>query len=77
MSRSSTPIRRYNVSMDSNIDIIMSARMLIEQHGDKAVEIAAQGEYEMLERGDEKGAAIWKRIFDAVTDDVENAVLRA
>ncbi len=40
--------------------------MLIDRYGEDATMIAAQGEYEMRERGDEKGAAIWKRIIDAV-----------
>jgi hypothetical protein len=57
----------YSIKMDSEIDIVMSARLLTEQHGEKAAEIAAQGEYEMLERGDEKGAAIWNRIIAVVS----------
>ncbi|MBT5107970.1 MAG: hypothetical protein HOM25_04770 [Rhodospirillaceae bacterium] len=61
--------------MNADIDIAMSARMLIDRHGEDATMIAAQGEYEMRERGDEKGAEIWKRIIDAVEHaNQENAV---
>lgn len=68
-----THFRLYSTRMDSEIDIVMSARLLIDQHGEHAAEIAAQGEYEMLERGDEKGAAIWNRIIAAVSRGGETA----
>ncbi len=62
--------------MNTDIDIAMSARMLIDRHGENAAMIAAQGEYEMRERGDEKGAAIWKRIIDAVADAKQENTVR-
>jgi hypothetical protein len=62
--------------MDSEIDIVMSAQLLIDQHGGNAAEIAAQGEYEMLERGDERGAAIWNRIIVAVSQNWETGAAR-
>lgn len=54
--------------MKADIDIALSARMLIDHHGKNATMIAAQGEYEMRELGDEKGAAIWRRILEAVAE---------
>ena len=57
---------RYNTAMNADIDIALSARMLLDRYGEDATLIAAQGEFERRERGDENGAEIWKRIMDAV-----------
>jgi len=42
--------------------------MLIDDHGENVAMIAVQGEHEMREREDEKGATIWKRIIVTVVD---------
>lgn len=52
--------------MISELDIYRSANILIRQHGEDALIEAAMRADAMLERGDPKGCAVWKRIVRAV-----------
>ena len=47
-------------------DIWRSARVLLDQYGlDAAIQAAMKADA-MLERGDLKGAAVWRRIIEAI-----------
>ncbi len=54
--------------MPSEIDIFRSANVLIREHGQDAALEAAQRADAMLERGDMKGAAVWRRVLKAVEE---------
>ncbi len=60
MSARATPI--------DDIDIVRSAKLLIDKHGDEAAIIAIKRATKMLDDGDVDGYAVWKRIVDAVKD---------
>ncbi len=61
--------------MTSDLDIFRSAAVLIRQHGDGAAREAAQRSDAMLERGDMKGAAVWKRV-EAAVEEIERTERR-
>ena len=52
--------------MTSDLDIYRAAKLLIDQHGDKAPIHAAMRADEMLEAGDMNGKAVWVRIMKAI-----------
>ena len=54
--------------MISDLDIFRSAHALIQQHGDEAAIQAAMQEDAMIEKGDLDGAAVWRRIVNAVEE---------
>ena len=49
-------------------DIYIAANMMIKQHGETADIEAAQRIDELAERGDLDGAAVWRRIQQAVKE---------
>ena len=51
--------------MPSEIDIYRSASVLIHQHGEDAALEAAQRADALLEKGDVRGCAVWKRVVRA------------
>ncbi len=52
--------------MADQIDIWRTAKLLTGQHGDKAAIHAAMRADELLETGDLKGSAVWRRIIEAI-----------
>ena len=54
--------------MTSDLDIFRSAAVLVREHGQNASPEAAQRADAMLEKGDMDGAAVWKRIGEAVEE---------
>ena len=46
----------------SEIDVYLSAKLLIDQHGDEAAIQAAIEADAMLDKGDLDGAAVWDRL---------------
>ncbi len=54
--------------MTSDIDIWRSVNLLVKQHGEDAPIEAAMRANAMLEKGDLKGLAVWKRILRAVEE---------
>ena len=49
-----------------DLDIYRSAKLLVDQHGDRAPIHAAMRADEMLDEGDMEGRAVWLRIVKAV-----------
>ena len=49
-------------------DIFRAAKLLIDQHGDDAPIHAAQRADGLLEEGDVDGAAVWRRILEAIEE---------
>ena len=54
--------------MPDDLDIFRSAQVLVKQHGEDAPIHAAMRADAMLEKGDMKGYAVWKRIVKAVEE---------
>ncbi len=54
--------------MVDDLDILRSAKLLIDQHGEDAAIHAAMEADAMLENGDILGAATWRRIVKAVEE---------
>ncbi len=54
--------------MIPNLDIYRSANLLVKQHGQDAPIHVAMRADAMLEKGDLKGYAVWKRILRAVAE---------
>ena len=52
--------------MTSDIDIYRTTYVLIREHGEDAALEAAQRADAMLEKGNMKGAAVWKRVLCAI-----------
>ncbi len=50
------------------LDIYRSARLLVDQHGDEAPIHAAMQADAMLDKGDLDGAAVWRRIVEAINE---------
>ncbi len=55
-------------AMVSDLDILRSAKLLIDQHGEDAATEAAMRADAMLEKGAMAGAATWRRIVKAVEE---------
>ena len=53
--------------MIPEIDIWRAAQLMLKRYGDKALEESAAGAEELVAAGDDNGAAVWRRIMDAVT----------
>jgi len=49
-------------------DIFRAAKLLIDQHGDDAAIRAAQRADELADEGDMDGAAVWRRILEAIDE---------
>ncbi len=49
-------------------DIFRAAKLMIDQHGADAPIRAAQRADELLEEGDVDGAAVWRRILEAIEE---------
>jgi hypothetical protein len=49
-------------------DILRAAKLLIDQHGDDAAIRAAQRADELADEGDMDGAAVWRRILEAIDE---------
>ena len=54
--------------MTTDLDIYRTANVPIREHGDSAALEAAQRADAMLEKGDVKGCATWKRVLKAVEE---------
>ena len=54
--------------MISDIDIYRSAHVLVQTHDKDASIEAAMRADEMLEKGDLRGYAVWRRILEAVAE---------
>ena len=54
--------------MPSKIDIYRTASVLIREHGEDATLEAAQRADAMLEDGNMEGAAVWRRVLQAVAE---------
>jgi hypothetical protein len=50
------------------IDLWRSANLLIQQHGDKAAEVAAGKVVEMQRAGDGEGMAVWVGVMLAIRE---------
>ena len=60
--------QRPTESMTSDLDIYLSANLLVKRHGADAPIHAAMRADAMLEKGDSEGCAVWKRILRAVEE---------
>ena len=49
-------------------DIFRASKLLMDQHGEDAAIPAAQRADELLEEGDVHGAAVWRRILEAIEE---------
>ena len=54
-----------------NRDVWLSAKVLVDQHGDEATIHAAMRSDELLDAGDLDGAATWRRVIQAI-NELEN-----
>ena len=54
--------------MTDERDVWRAAKLMIDQHGDKAPIEAALRVDKMMDIGDQDGHAVWKAILKAVTD---------
>ena len=54
--------------MTSDLDIFRTANVLIREHGEDAALEAAQRADAMLEKDDMEGAAVWRRVLEAVEE---------
>jgi hypothetical protein len=52
--------------MIAEIDIWRAAQLMLKRYGDKALEESAARADELVAAGDDNGAAVWRRIMDAV-----------
>ena len=61
--------------MVENLDIYATVKLLIEQHGEGVWIEAAVKHREMVENGDEEGAAVWLRAANAIAalDNMEGS----
>ena len=50
----------------ADLDIWRAANLLIEQHGPRAIVEATKREIELLQSGEQQGAAMWRRIISAI-----------
>ncbi len=50
------------------LDILRSARLVMDQHGSEALGFAAGRAVEMHQTGDRDGEAVWCRIIDAIQE---------
>ena len=60
--------------MTSDLDILRTARMLINEHGEEASIEAAIRFDELLAKGDLEGRATWRRIYKAVKEMLDRSV---
>ena len=51
-----------------NRDVWLSAKVLVDQHGDEATIHAAMRSDELLDAGDVDGAATWRRVIVAIKE---------
>jgi hypothetical protein len=60
--------------MDNDVDVMNVAALLIKEHGADAWLEAASKHRELEEAGDRAGAAVWRRIANAISklDDAES-----
>ncbi len=58
--------------MPTDLDILRSAKVLIEYHGEDAKLVAAQRADVMLAKGDADGHGVWPRIVRAI-DTLQHA----
>jgi len=49
------------------IDIWRAAQLMLKRYGDEALKESAARADELVAAGDDNGAAVWRRIMDAVT----------
>ena len=61
-------MRRAKTTHVSNLDILRSAKLLIEQYGEAASFIAAQRADSLLANGDMDGRRTWIAIFKALEE---------
>ena len=54
--------------MVSDADIFRSARVMIQEHGDGALEFAESRANALWDKNDDKGAAVWMRISRAIEE---------
>ncbi len=54
--------------MIPDLDIYRSANLLVKDHGEDAPIHAAMRANAMLEKGDQEGYAVWKRVLMAVEE---------
>jgi hypothetical protein len=52
----------------SDPDIFRAAKLVMDQRGEEAAMFAAGRADELLEEGDTDGAAIWRRILEAIEE---------
>ncbi len=52
----------------SDVDIYRSAKLLVDEHGRDAIQIAGGKALEMHEAGDKASEAFWCRIMDAIQE---------
>jgi len=50
----------------NDVDVWRSAKLLLDRHGDDAVVQATMKADKFLERGDLDGAAVWRRVIEAI-----------
>ena len=55
-------------TVTTDLDIYRSAQVLIREHGKGAAQEASRRADAMLEKGDMKGAAVWRRVLRAVEE---------
>jgi hypothetical protein len=53
-------------SVIPEIDIWRAAQLMLKRYGDEALKESAARAHELVASGDHKGAAVWRRITDAV-----------
>ncbi len=66
--RISLPSNSVLGQLISDPDIRLSAKLLIDQHGEDALIFAAQQADKYLEAGDSNGCAVWKRVIQAIRE---------
>jgi hypothetical protein len=50
-----------------------SAHLLVEQHGDDALNEAIERVFQMKERGDTRGMEVWRRVAQVISPSIERA----
>ncbi len=58
--------------MFPNLDIYRTANVLVKQHGQDAPIQAAMRADAMLDKGDEDGYAVWRRVLKATEEILSN-----
>ena len=53
---------RGSVNINSDLEVLHAAQLLVNRHGDDAPVVAAQRADELLDRGDLEDVAVWKSI---------------